>query len=132
MADEAAGGTGETLTASVVEQLREKAELEREAESSRRGDEQQHARTERRKADERATVLAHTGGERRLRPPSGDAARAADLANDPRWLPLVAVGAGLVAIGSAGRGLRRVGLIALGAALATVGVLARRGAAVHL
>ncbi|MFL5301726.1 MAG: hypothetical protein ACJ79R_15430 [Anaeromyxobacteraceae bacterium] len=132
MADEAAGGTGETLTASVVEQLREKAEIEREAESSRRDEEQLRERTERRKADEQATVLAHTGGERRLRPPRGDAARAADLANDPRWLPLVAVGAGLVAIGSAGRGLRRVAIIALGAALATAGVLARRGAAVHL
>jgi hypothetical protein len=132
MADDTAGGGGKTLTASVVEQLREKAELDRAAESKPRAGEQVYERTERKKAVERSVVLQHTRGERRVKPPTGKVARAADLANEARWVPLVASGAGLIAIGYAGHGFRRGVIIALGAALVMMGVLVRRGAAVHL
>ena len=54
-------GVGEPLTASVVEQLRQKARTEQELEASRAADEQRERRIDRLKEEQQAVSLQHAG-----------------------------------------------------------------------
>lgn len=54
-------GVGEPLTASVVEQLRQKARTEQELEASRAADEQREQKIDRLKEEQQAVSLQHAG-----------------------------------------------------------------------
>jgi hypothetical protein len=124
MADDGRAGKDQPLTASVVEQLREKAHLDEASAAEARASERQHERVARRKAEEQETVLQHTGGERRLRPPR---AAVAGGAAEWAWIGVAGAGAALAGVGLARRG--GLALLLAGVALVATGVKLRRGPA---
>jgi hypothetical protein len=110
---ERTGSDDAPLTASVGEQLVEKADADQDAAAARDAEEQRHARVERRKADERDVVLRHTGGERRLRPrrdlPIGARRRPATRRRSALWAGAAVLA--VAAVGGVGRALLAAGVI---------------------
>lgn len=123
MADDRSVGGGEPLSASVGEQLREKAHQEREAAGEAQASGRQRERVERRKSTERREVLRHTGGERRVRPRRDAGGRRGG--GDVAWVGVAGAGAFLAAVGLAREG--GLLLVAAGALLVAAGIALRDG-----